>query len=247
MRLYAHRCRHGHGFIERTEAYWRWLISRKAFDQIYVAIHGPDHMELDDNNSPIVGYAFTRDDEILELVASPEHPLAGPRLLARACAEAMERDLNSICLHAPPDDPLHALLQQAGGAQVCQEAWQGEVLMARILEPVNLLRQLCPMLHERATQRELPRPLELGFAVNKARYRLMLTRRSVKVGQARVGRSYLKLNDADFTRLLLGHLDLEEAVAAGRVQPSTRVAQEAASLLFPRLPLWRPPLDEVLL
>ena len=74
----------------------------------------------------------------------------------------------------------------------------------------------------------------------------MLTRRSVKVGQSRLGRSYLTMNDADFTRLLLGHLDLEEAVAAGRVQTSTRVAQEAASILFPRLPLWRAPLDEVL-
>jgi hypothetical protein len=53
------------------------------------------------------------------------------------------------------------------------------------------------------------------------------------------------MNDADFTRLLLGHLDLEEAVAAGRVRASTRVAQEAAAVLFPRLPLWRAPLDEV--
>jgi hypothetical protein len=157
----------------------------------------------------------------------------------------MERDINSVCFHAPPDDPLHALFQQAGGTHVCQEAWQGEVQMARVLEPAKLLRTLCPVLHGRAGQRDLPRPFELGFAVHGARHRLVLTRRSVKVGQPRLGRSYLTMNDADFTRLLLGHLDLEEAVAAGRVQASTRVAQEAASVLFPRLPLWRAPLDEV--
>jgi predicted acetyltransferase len=245
MRLYAQRCQRGYGFIERSEAYWRWLISRKAFDQIYVAIHGPDRMELDDNSSPIVGYAFTREDEIVELVCSPEHPLAGPRLLARACGEAMERDQNSVCFHAPPDDPLHALFQQAGGTHVCQEAWQGEVLMARVLEPAKLLRLLCPVLHERAQQRELERPFELGFSVHGAKYRLLLTRRSVKLVAPRLGRSYLTMNDADFTRLLLGHLDIDDAVQAGRVHASTRVAQEAAAILFPRLPLWRPPLDEV--
>jgi predicted acetyltransferase len=246
MRLYAERCQRGYGFIERTEAYWRWLISRKAFDQIYVAIHGPDRMELDDNSSPIVGYAFTRDDEIVELVCSPEHPLAGPRLLARACGEAMERDQNSVCFHAPPDDPLHGLFQRAGGTHVCQEAWQGEVLMARVLEPAKLLRLLCPVLHERAQQRELERPFELGFSVHGAKYRLLLTRRSAKLVAPRLGRSYLTMNDADFTRLLLGHLDIDDAVQAGRVQASTRVAQEAAAILFPRLPLWRPPLDEVM-
>ena len=55
------------------------------------------------------------------------------------------------------------------------------------------------------------------------------------------------MNDADFTRLLMGHLDINEAVEAGRVQASTRVGQEMAAALFPRLPLWRAPLDEVVM
>jgi hypothetical protein len=114
-----------------------------------------------------------------------------------------------------------------------------------VLEPLKLLRTLCPVLHERANARDLPRPFELGFAVHGAKYRLVLTRRSVKCAPPRLGRSYLSMNDADFTRLLLGHLDLDEAVESGRVQASTRVAHEAAQSLFPRLPLWRPPLDEV--
>jgi predicted acetyltransferase len=159
----------------------------------------------------------------------------------------MERDLNSVSFHAPPDDPLHRLFQQSAGTQVWQEAWQGEVFMARILEPVKLLRLMCAVLHERAAQRDLARPFELSFAVNGAKYRLVLTRRSVKVGAPRLGRSYLKMNDADFTRLLLGHLDIDEAVEAGRLQASTRIAQEAAAALFPRLPLWRSPLDEVVM
>jgi hypothetical protein len=45
--------------------------------------------------------------------------------------------------------------------------------------------------------------------------------------------------------LLLGHLDIDEALADGRLRASTQVAAELGRVLFPRLPLWRPPLDEM--
>jgi hypothetical protein len=50
---------------------------------------------------------------------------------------------------------------------------------------------------------------------------------------------------ADFTRLVLGQLDWQLAVADGRLECSTALAREAAQALFPRLPLWRPPWDEM--
>ncbi len=46
-------------------------------------------------------------------------------------------------------------------------------------------------------------------------------------------------------QLLLGHLDIETAAQAGRLAVSTRVAMQTAKTLFPRLPLWRPPWDDV--
>jgi hypothetical protein len=51
---------------------------------------------------------------------------------------------------------------------------------------------------------------------------------------------------ADFTRLVLGQLDLDRAVEESRVEPSTALAHEAARVLFPRLPYWRPLLDDLL-
>jgi hypothetical protein len=45
--------------------------------------------------------------------------------------------------------------------------------------------------------------------------------------------------------LVLGHFDIDEAIAAGRLRSSTQLATETARVLFPQLPLWRPPLDEV--
>jgi len=42
------------GPLERTEAYWRWLVGRRAYDQICVALDGPDLLELEEIHAPIV-------------------------------------------------------------------------------------------------------------------------------------------------------------------------------------------------
>jgi hypothetical protein len=44
---------------------------------------------------------------------------------------------------------------------------------------------------------------------------------------------------------LLGHLDVRESIASGRLAASTGVAEELAGALFPRVPLWRPPWDDL--
>ncbi len=91
----------------------------------------------------------------------------------------------------------------------------------------------------------MTRPCELGWVLAGEKYRLVVSRRSVKLGRHRIGRSYLACNGANVTRLLLGHLDIDEALAEGRLRASTQLAAETARVLFPRLPLWRPPLDEM--
>jgi hypothetical protein len=53
------------------------------------------------------------------------------------------------------------------------------------------------------------------------------------------------MNSQEFTRLMMGHLDVAEAVAQGRIESSTRLALEMAEILFPRLPYWRAPWDDV--
>lgn len=245
MKLYRQKTAASYGAYERTENYWRWLISRKGFDQIFVAIDGPDRFELDPTSSPIVGYAVIRDDEILELVTSPEHPQAAEELLARACSEAIERDNHTVRFHGPPNDPLHRIFEGAGGLLHCREAQQGEVLMVKLLNPLEFLRGLCPQLHRRAEAARLQRPCELGLLVDDQRYRLIISRRSVKVATGRLNRSYLSCNSAELTRLLLGHDTLEDAIGQGRLEASTRVARQIGDALFPQVPLWRPVFDEL--
>jgi hypothetical protein len=81
--------------------------------------------------------------------------------------------------------------------------------------------------------------------VDGQKYRLAITPDDVEVAGRNIGRSYLRLNVADFTRLLLGHLDWDKALADGRVEPSTNIALVAGRALFPRVPLWLPPLDNL--
>src|SRR5262249_4663807 len=90
MRIYRQNLQGGYGALERSEAYWRWLIGRRAYDQLLIALDGPDKLELEETTAPIVGYAVLRQERIVELLTAPGHPTANWQLLARSCADAIE-------------------------------------------------------------------------------------------------------------------------------------------------------------
>jgi len=92
---------------------------------------------------------------------------------------------------------------------------------------------------------ELEQSLATGH-VGHDKYCLTLTRRGLTVSTGKLSRAYLRLDWQDFTRLLLGALHWEGAIAAGRIRPSSRLASRLATALFPRRPLGRPPLDDLL-
>jgi len=246
VRLYQEQTAVAYGPLERTEAYWRWLVNRQGTDGIFVALAGPKRFDFDFDDAAIVGYCLQRDDRIIEIVSSPKHVGVKERLLARACGEAIERDHHVIRVELSPDDSLWNLVQAAGGVMHRDEASEGEVTMVKLFDPVGFLRRLQPTLHDRAQAAGLRRPTELGLTVDDRRLRVIATRRSVKVQNGTPPRASLKLSSADFTRLLLGHLDLPKAVAENRVTASSRTAVELAGVLFPRLPLWHPPMDDLL-
>ena len=246
VRIYNQNLEGAYGVLERTEAYWQWLVRRQAYDQIYVALDGPDLLELEEINTKIVGFAVTSGERIVELQSAPGRRRAAAELLARSCSDAIEHDRHSVLLHAPPTNPMHKLFQKAGGYRHYHEADRGEVFMARLLDPLKLLRRLCPEFHRRAEAAGLARPLELGLLVDGKKFRLDFTRQGARAVSRRLGRSYLSLNVADFTRMVLGQLHWDRALNEGRLSASTDLAREAGRVLFPRVPLWRPPFDDLL-
>jgi GNAT superfamily N-acetyltransferase len=244
-RLYSENTQGSYGALVRSDAYWQWLVRRGGNEQIYVAIAGPDRCELDDRVSPIVAYAATREGRVLELMCSPEHPEAASQLLVRVCGEAIERDFHHVRLDSAPNNPLPATFLAAGGMHARHEVDKGLVFMANVYRPRRLLKLLAPTLIERVRAAEIRCPCQLGLLVNEEKYRLVVSRRQVQFMPGAVGRSYLRCTSYDIAQLLLGHLDIHEALSTGRLTASTGVAAELAAALFPRLPLWRPPWDEL--
>jgi ribosomal protein S18 acetylase RimI-like enzyme len=251
VRLYQDRTAKAYGPYERTEAYWRWLVNRYA-DNIFVALAGPKRFDFDFDDGSIVGYVVQCDDAILELVASDKVPSVKERLLARACGDAIERDHHVVGLHLAPDEPLWSAVEAAGGKLHRTEVCDGEVTMVKLFHQPEFLRRLLPKLHERMRDlseppaSELARATELGLVVGDLRLCLQLSRRGVKLVNGASTKASIRLSSADFTRLLLGHLDIAEAATSGRLKASSQRALRLASSLFPRLPLWHPPLDDLL-
>jgi predicted acetyltransferase len=255
VRLYGEQTARACGPYERTEAYWRWLVGRQAAENIFVALAGPKRHDFDFHDDSIVGYVIQRDDRILELVASQRHPGVAERLLARACGEAIERDHHIVRLHLAADDRLWNIVEDSAAELHRSEASRGEVTMVKIVDPEAFLERSLPTIHARATAAQqadrLRKPVEIGMAAGELRWKLTVTARSASVervtnAKGALGRNVVKLGPADLTRMLLGHLDLMEAAAAGRLKATSAAALQTAAALFPQLPLWRPPLDDLL-
>ena len=245
MGIYDLHAANGSGLLQRNHEYWRWLISRQACDRIYVAIRGSEKLALGEAESRILGYAVMKGGRILELLTLPGEHAAAVRLLARACSDAIERDHLAIRLDAAPHDPLHNVLCQAGGAFHLHEAEAGEVFMSRLFDPAGYLSRLAPVLHERAKAAGLARPGELGLCVGGENYRVVLAARSVRLEQGPAKSQQLVCERGEFMQLLLGHVDVTAAASRRRLQASSPEALRTAAVLFPRLPLWRPPWDDL--
>jgi predicted acetyltransferase len=226
-RIYRHNTGDSLGPLDRSEAYWHWLISRRAFDRIYVAIDGPDRLELGQAASPIVGYAVTRRGRIVELLTAPTHPT------------------DAVVLQTAAHDPLHSWMVAAGGTWQPSDARRC-VHMARLLDVERFLHAVGPELFRRAKQAKLRRPCELGLIVDEQRQRLCFSRRSARwmpgLGTAR---SWVRLDREALTRLAFGQADVSELAAQGRIATSHATAAGTLEALFPRRPLWWPSFDEL--
>lgn len=244
MRIFATQAGLTWGPWLRDFDHWRWLVSRQAFDAIYVAIDGPDRMDLSTTDQ-VVGYAVVRQQRVLELVAAPGHAQAADQLLARVAGDAIEFGTHAIRLDAPADDPRLALFQSAGPRCTATQVEPMPVSFAKVLRPAALLEQLLPRLHERLKTAGGTLPDELGLTVGGEKFRLEFTKHGAKLSAGKLGRSHLALTLPIFTRLVLGQLDVVAAAAQGALDASTRHAVDLAYTLFPRFVFWRPTWEDL--
>jgi hypothetical protein len=249
LRIYGQNAKRFVGPLDRDENYGRWLVSRGAFDSILVALVGQDRYEIHEESARIVGYCIQAGTRVLEIMADPEFAGLERDILARVCAEAIENDRQEITYESSASDPLHAAVA-GGDGQVAQG---DRMIVARVFQPKALLEAVAPQVAERVAAAGIRETVELGLDAPSFRGSIIVadekaggvTDRQATVHPGRIGRSYLKLADEELARLLLGQCDPVEAVAAGRMEPSTQMAQKLASQLFPRQPLWCPMWDDL--
>ncbi len=245
IRLHEQHLRGAYGGYTRTDAYWRWLINRRGYERIYVAIEGSPEIELDGTFSAIVGYAATRNARLVELVSAANRPDAALRLLARFCGDAIEQDLRDIRVELAPDHPVHQTLLAAGGAFRRQDMDRGQAFLVKVLDAERLVQALHAEFLTRLQADKQFAHRELGFVVGDQPWILEVTPHGSRLSAERVRRTYLRCGWPQFVQLLLGHLDVRQAVSDGLVWVSNQLALDTACTLVPPLPLWYPPLDDL--
>jgi len=245
LRIYRQNAERFVGPLDRNENYCRWLVSRGAFDSILVALVGQDRYELHESSARIVGYCIQAGNRVLEIMADPEFAGLEREILARVCAEAIENDRQEIVYESSVADPLHEAV--AGGASLVQGG--DRMIVAKVFRPLDLLTAQAPAVAARVVAADVRETVELGLDAPSFRGSIIVAEggesREATIHPGRVGRSYLRLSDDELARLLLGQCDPVEAVAAGRMEPSTQMAQRLAGQLFPRQPLWCPMWDDL--
>jgi len=245
LRIYRQNAERFVGPLDRSENYCRWLVSRGAFDSILGPLVGQDRYELHESSARIVGYCIQAGTRVLEIMADPEFAGLEREILARVCAEAIENDRQEIVYESSVADLLHEAV--AGGGSLVQGG--DRMIVAKVFRPLDLLTAQAPAVAARVAAADIKETVELGLDAPSFRGSIIVADgrdpREATVHPGRVGRSYLRLSDDELGRLLLGQSDPVEAVAAGRMEPSTQMAQKLAGQLFPRQPLWCPMWDDL--
>lgn len=224
----------------RSAVMWDWLLRRKAFDALYVAIRGGNKLALDDAIDRIAGYAVVKDEKILEVVTQPNERGVKLPLINRICSDLYEAGHPEFHLEAPASDPVHDLLKDIPPAK---STLPGEEILVRMPNPVQQLAELAATLHQRAKSRGFELPLDLGLLIDGEKFCIHLGKRKGSLTDGKLGRSYLELSHAQLVRLILGDLPIPQALQQGQMVASTQVAANIAVKLFDYDPPWFPAID----
>jgi ribosomal protein S18 acetylase RimI-like enzyme len=242
--VYSESTCHGWGAVHRPETYWQWLVGRKAHSDLIVATDGADQWQEVAAAARIVGYAVACGDKILELCCLSDFARAAPRLVVRACQDAIERDQHTLSLYAPASDPLHELIVTAGGSWCADERSSSGALLVKLLSPPRWIEAIYPILRRRAKRAGLARPFQICFDCGSEKYQLVVTRRSSRlVEEGAMTPADVHCDTATFDALLVGNLNVAKAHAAGRLRARNEEMLRRVTALFPPVLFWQSQFD----
>lgn len=246
--LYDRYARSVYGAPRRDAAYWEWLLVRRGYDQILVVAHAAaDSSEsFAASCQSIVGYAFVRGSDVVELVVSPEWPQAPGHLLRRVASDALERDEHAVRLFHPamPDSIWNPPPPNATcGEDLRPTSSQQPRQFVKVLDPLGFLQCSAGALASRA--RHNGDGSCLNLRLDRRRIRVEVHADHVHLADARPSRQEVRACGAGVSALLLGCLPLDPATADGAVHWHDAATHELVRHLFPPQPLWRSTLDDL--
>ncbi|MCH2113961.1 MAG: hypothetical protein MK171_03475 [Pirellulales bacterium] len=262
QRIYGQLSTNMWGALHRSLENWQWLAGRRAHDQILIALANKTRKssrlsdmklahvgaETPEDGPPqckstnVVGYAVIRDSCIVEMLTLPGYSRARTLLVERACRDAIDHDHHFVSLHTPASDPMHELLVAAGGSWIGDGATTTGTWMMKLLAPNRWIKRFYTVLHERAREADIPRPLEIDFTIGNIGQQLTLTRRSSRLEEkARTSQAQLCCDWHTFQDLLTSNLTFPEAVAEGRLIASHDSVLQTLAALFPPKLFWQSP------
>ncbi len=244
LELHEYRCYEQDG-LERL-----YSMHGRAFDRLYVVQEGSSRLDLEHIPASVVGYAVAARSRLIELITDARRPDVAEPVLARFCADAMEQNRYQIRLDAPPDSPLGDYFPPAVHRfdefhPDDRRTRDEPVLMVRSLGNRMLVRHLHGLLVRRLSQASAELPCELGFCVEGQQHLLRITEMDSDLIAEYPARGRMTCSNDDLLRLLLGSLDIGAAAAEHRIVPDSQATLETLQTLFPPVPLWFPPLDDL--
>src|SRR5262249_33484268 len=123
----------------------------------------PESVDFKTLLDSIVGYCCVKQSRLVELIAAEATSDVARQLAERVCADAREDDCWEARYDAPATDALHQLFRQAGGRLTINQEFGGEVFMAKLLDPLAVLRHMAAVFAQRAATATIARPAELGI------------------------------------------------------------------------------------
>ena len=115
--------------------------------------------------------------------------------------------------------------------------------MVKVFDPVELVASLAVEIQDRATAAGITD--ELGYRAHARSCRFVFSASKLGIVRGKTPRCHLRESMVELVQLLLGHLDVDLAIDTGQLTVSSRATRELARLLFPRVPFWWPPWDDL--
>lgn len=230
----------------RDNDYWHWLLVRRGYDEILV-VTTKSEIDVEGQESgrdaDILGYAFVRGNDIVELMVKSERPDAAIRLVQRIAADAIERDDHRVRVYQPPiENESSAVVRRLLDSESTDLQIAQSVQAAFVVDPCALVELIC-----------LQTPVEVAKELGDIKLGLKLGQDAMviqsrgqgglRVSPQKAVRSQIATSRAQVTSLLLGGALADPGMPADiRCSSSIR---ELAARLFQPVTLWRSTLDDL--